>query len=205
MENSHTICIMEALLLAASTPLSAHEFSELLDIDATVAAELLADLSATYAEKKRGFDLREVPGGWQFFTREDYSEYIERLLQSQDRRRLSDAALETLCIVAYKQPVTREEIRSIRGVSSDGVLASLIEKNLVRGIGRSASANGALVYGTTNAFLAHFGLRSLKDLPPIEQFAATQSDKEAIAQRLHTSVQEELEQDITEKENSERA
>ena len=161
----------EAILLVSSDPLSAVDLAKILEIQPGEAAGVLAELSAEYADANRGFQLREVAGGWRLFTHPAYHDIVERYVLSWDTRKLSQAALETLAVIAYHQPVTREGVKAVRGVNSEGVISSLIEKGLVRELGRAPEHANAIVYGTTRALLEQFGLRSLKDLPPLEDFA----------------------------------
>ena len=123
------------------------------------AASLLAELKAEYEDANRGFQLREVAGGWRLFTHPAYHEQVESYVLSWDTQRLSQAALETLAVIAYHQPVTRETVKGIRGVNSDGVISSLADKGLIRELGRDPERGQAILYGTTSAFLEKFGLR----------------------------------------------
>ncbi|MDJ1121437.1 SMC-Scp complex subunit ScpB [Olsenella sp. YH-ols2217] len=175
---------LEALLLVSSDPVPATELAKALGIAPGEAVEALSDLSAEYEDAGRGFQLRQVAGGWRLYTHPAYHDQVESYVLSWDTRKLSQAALETLAVIAYHQPVTREGVKAVRGVNSEGVVASLVDKGLVRELGRSKEANGAVLYGTTTAFLEHFGLRSLKDLPPLEDFAPDEEAREFIRERL---------------------
>lgn len=190
----------EAILLVSSDPLSAVDLAKILGIQPGEAAAMLAELSAEYADANRGFQLREVAGGWRLFTHPAYHDIVERYVLSWDTRKLSQAALETLAVIAYHQPVTREGVKAVRGVNSEGVISSLIEKGLVRELGRAPEHANAIVYGTTRAFLEQFGLRSLKDLPPLEDFAPDEESKRFIRERLSgssiASTLEETAEDI---------
>ena len=191
---------IEAILLVSSDPLSAVDLAKSLGIQPGEAAGVLAELSAEYADANRGFQLREVAGGWRLFTHPAYHDIVERYVLSWDTRKLSQAALETLAVIAYHQPVTREGVKAVRGVNSEGVISSLIEKGLVRELGRAPEHANAIVYGTTRAFLEQFGLRSLKDLPPLEDFAPDEESKRFIRERLSgssiASTLEETAEDI---------
>lgn len=190
----------EAILLVSSDPLSAVDLAKILGIQPGEAAGVLAELSAEYADANRGFQLREVAGGWRLFTHPAYHDIVERYVLSWDTRKLSQAALETLAVIAYHQPVTREGVKAVRGVNSDSVISSLIEKGLVRELGRAPEHANAIVYGTTRAFLEQFGLRNLKDLPPLEDFAPDEESKRFIRERLSgssiASTLEETAEDI---------
>lgn len=186
---------LEALLLVSSDPVSASTLAQAIDIAPGEAASLLAELQVEYEEANRGFQLREVAGGWRLFTHPAYHEQVEAYVLSWDTQRLSQAALETLSIIAYHQPVTREVIKGIRGVNSDGVISSLVDKGLVREVGRDPERGQAILYGTTNAFLEKFGLRSTRDLPDLEQFAPDEQARQFIRERLSgRSIQSTLEE-----------
>ena len=137
----------------------------------------------------------EVAGGWRLFTHPAYHDVVEAYVLSWDTQKLSQAALETLAVIAYHQPVTREVVKGIRGVNSDGVIASLVDKGLVRELGRDPQRGQAIIYGTTNAFLEKFGLRSTRDLPDLEQFAPDEQSRQFIRERLSgRSIQSTLEE-----------
>lgn len=185
---------LEALLLVSSDPVSAPTLASVLDIAPGEAASLLAELKAEYEDANRGFQLREVAGGWRLFTHPAYHDVVESYVLSWDTQKLSQAALETLAVVAYHQPVTREIVKGIRGVNSDGVISSLVDKGLIREMGKDQAHGAAILYGTTNAFLEKFGLRSIKDLPDLEQFAPDEQARKFIRERLSgRSIQSTLE------------
>ena len=175
---------VEAMLLVSSDPVSALDLAEVLGVAPGEVAGALAELSAEYADANRGFQLREVAGGWRLFTHPAYHDLIETYVLSWDTRKLSQAALETLAVVAYHQPVSRDGVKAVRGVNSDGVISSLVDKGLVREVGRDAEHGRAVLYGTTQAFLERFGLRSVKDLPNLEDFAPDEESKRFIRERL---------------------
>ena len=186
---------LEAMLLVSSDPVSAPALASILSITPGECASLLAELQVEYQEKNRGIQLREVAGGWRLFTHPAFHEQVEALLLSWDTQRLSQAALETLAVIAYHQPVTREMVKGIRGVNSDGVISSLVDKGLVRELGRDPQHGQAIIYGTTSAFLEKFGLRSTKDLPDLEQFAPDEQSRQFIRERLSgRSIQSTLEE-----------
>lgn len=185
---------LEALLLVSSDPVSAPTLASVLDIAPGEAASLLAELKVEYEDANRGFQLREVAGGWRLFTHPAYHDVVESYVLSWDTQKLSQAALETLAVVAYHQPVTREIVKGIRGVNSDGVISSLVDKGLIREMGKDQAHGQAILYGTTNAFLEKFGLRSIKDLPDLEQFAPDEQARKFIRERLSgRSIQSTLE------------
>ena len=185
---------LEAMLLVSSDPVSAPALASILSITPGECASLLAELQVEYQEKNRGIQLREVAGGWRLFAHPAFHEQVEALVLSWDTQRLSQAALETLAVIAYHQPVTREMVKGIRGVNSDGVISSLVDKGLVRELGRDPQHGQAIIYGTTSAFLEKFGLRSTKDLPDLEQFAPDEQSRQFIRERLSgRSIQSTLE------------
>lgn len=186
---------LEAMLLVSSDPVSAPALASILSITPGECASLLAELQVEYQEKNRGIQLREVAGGWRLFTHPAFHEQVEAFVLSWDTQRLSQAALETLAVIAYHQPVTREMVKGIRGVNSDGVISSLVDKGLVRELGRGPQHGQAIIYGTTSAFLEKFGLRSTKDLPDLEQFAPDEQSRQFIRERLSgRSIQSTLEE-----------
>ena len=193
---------LEALLLVSSDPVSASALASVLDVAPGEVASLLAELKVEYEEANRGFQLREVAGGWRLFTHPAYHEQVERFVLSWDTQKLSQAALETLAVVAYHQPVTRETVKGIRGVNSDGVISSLVDKGLIRELGRDPQRGQAIIYGTTTAFLEKFGLRSIRDLPDLEQFAPDERTRQFIRERLSgrsiASTLDETEQELDE-------
>ncbi len=175
---------LEAMLLVSGDPVSASDLARVLGMAPGEVASALAELAAEYSDANRGFQLREVAGGWRMFTHPAYHDQVEALVLSWDTRKLSQAALEALAVVAYHQPVTREGVKAVRGVNSDGVISSLVDKGLVREVGRAADKGQAILYGTTQAFLEKFGLRSLRELPDLEQFAPDEESRKFIRERL---------------------
>lgn len=175
---------LEALLFVSDEPVSAARLSEIVQATPGEVDTTLVALAEEYRSSERGFQLREVAGGWRMYTSPTHHDIVERYILSWDTRRLSQAALETLAVVAYHQPVTRNGINSIRGVNSEGVISSLIEKGLVREVGRDRNQNNAIIYATTRTFLEKFGLRDISELPPLEEFAPEQAVQDAIKDRL---------------------
>lgn len=174
--------MLESLLLVSADAVSARDLALAAGAEEQEVTEALEALSASYADANRGIQLREVAGGWRLFTHPAYHDQVEAFVLSWDKRRLSQAALETLAVIAYHQPVSREGVRSVRGVNSDGVIASLREKGLVREMGKDARS--AALFGTTAKFLETFGLRTIKDLPPLEEFAPDEESRRFIRERL---------------------
>lgn len=160
--------VLEAILFAASEPISLKQFQAVLSgLDAHTLRKVLDTLRDDYQEMERSFHLAEIANGYQICTRPQYSEWIQKFYTQQVRVTLSPPALETLAIVAYKQPVTRADVAAIRGVNSDSVLNSLIEKGLVSIAGRKAGRS--LLFSTTDAFLQQFGLKDASELPSLDE------------------------------------
>ena len=175
---------IEALLFVTDEPVNILTLADAIQIDPRKVEEALVSLQDELLHANRGIQLREVAGGWRLVTHPVYHELIERYVSSWDTRKLSQAALETLAIVAYCQPVTRNEISSIRGVSSDSSVNSLLEKGLLREAGVQDSPGNPALYGTSKAFLEKFGLKNVSELPPLEGFAPDDETKALIAERL---------------------
>ena len=175
---------IEALLFVTDEHVNILTLADAIQIDPRKVEEALVSLQDELLHANRGIQLREVAGGWRLVTHPVYHELIERYVTSWDTRKLSQAALETLAIVAYCQPVTRNEISSIRGVSSDSSVNSLLEKGLLREAGVQDSPGNPALYGTSKAFLEKFGLKNVSELPPLEGFAPDDETKALIAERL---------------------
>jgi segregation and condensation protein B len=169
---------IEALLFSSDQPLPIALLAEALESPAEEVVEGLNRLGREYAERAAGIELREIAGGWMIVTTPDQAEWVGRMLRGKRRMRLSRAALETMAIIAYKQPVTKSEVEAIRGVDSSGVLATLLERNLVTIRGRSKVVGRPLLYGTTQEFLEYFGLRDLTELPRPEELRALVAARE---------------------------
>ncbi|HEX3782686.1 MAG TPA: SMC-Scp complex subunit ScpB [Pseudonocardiaceae bacterium] len=157
---------LEALLLVVDAPASEDSLAGALEVPAARVGTVLARMSADYTEQGRGIDLRKMGDGWRFFTRDRYAPFVEKLLLDGQRARLTRAALETLAVIAYRQPVTRARIAAVRGVNVDGVIRTLVLRGLIEEIGTDAETGG-LLYRTTELFLERLGLSSLEELPPI--------------------------------------
>jgi segregation and condensation protein B len=164
---------IEAMLFSCAEPLTSRKLADPLKeigADGNIVRKIVRDLIKEYAGSNRGFAIEEVAGGFQMMTRPDYAEFVRVLHQSGGGRgRLSQAALETLAVVAYKQPVTRADIEAIRGVQAGPLLRTLLQKGLVKITGRAEVIGRPLLYGTTKKFLEIFGLKSLNELPKVEE------------------------------------
>lgn len=172
MSDTHPLkSILEAILFAADEPLSADRLAAAAGEDVTVGLvrEAVAALLQDYDTSGRAFTIEEIAGGFQLFTRPEYNKYLKKVFRARHEARYTQAALETLAIVAYKQPISRAEIEDIRGVAAGDMVRTLMEKGLVRIAGRSEKLGHPLLYGTTKKFLQVFGLSSVKDLPDSKQ------------------------------------
>jgi len=174
------IPLAEALIFAADGPIKAERMAEALDVPLADIREAIESLEVDYAERPRGFFLQEVAGGYQLRTRPEYAEYLRKLGRSRPFR-FSRPALESLAIIAYRQPVTRSEVEYLRGVDSGSVLKTLLEKRLVRILGKKDVPGKPMIYGTTREFLELFGLPDLSSLPTLTEFSELAPDTETEA------------------------
>jgi segregation and condensation protein B len=180
-EENNIKSAIEALLLASENPLTIEQMKPVLDnLDASSIRKAIDELKAEYEQSGRGMRIAEIAGGFQMITASSFAPFLKKLFKSRHIERLSKPALETLAIIAYKQPLTRTEIELLRNVNVDGVMKSLSEKNLVRICGRKKAPGRPIVYGTTKQFLQHFGLRSLDDLPNMEDFSKLEAKSEPV-------------------------
>ena len=187
MEPGQLKSILEALIFAADEPISLKQLEEILNegegngqVPRVAAEEIrraITELNAEYESGRRAYRILQVGGGYQFATRPEFAEWVGRLYKEKGRRKLSHSALETLAIVAYRQPVTKPEIEAIRGVNADYVLHSLLERRLVTITGRASTVGRPLLYGTTKDFLKHFGINELADLPKPRELEEIMEDQ----------------------------
>lgn len=175
---------IEAMLFVTDEPVGAVTLAQMLECEVSSVQDALFELRDAFERDDRGIQLREVAGGWRLFTHPAYHELIEKYVLSWDTRKLSNAAMETLAIVAYTQPVTRAGVASVRGVNSDSSISSLVEKGLVREAGVADTPGNPTLYATTHAFLEKFGLRSVADLPDLADFAPDDETRRLITERL---------------------
>ena len=165
--------IVESLIFAAEEPITLRKLIDIIEgADSAQIQESITQLKNDYDMQGRSFQIEEVAGGYQLFTKPEYYEWIAKLRKKSGETKLSQAALETLAIIAYKQPILRANLESIRGVQSGQIIRLLMEKDLVKVVGRDESLGHPLLYGTTKKFLEYFGLKDIKDLPKIEELEA---------------------------------
>ncbi|HEX7740105.1 MAG TPA: SMC-Scp complex subunit ScpB [Marmoricola sp.] len=166
---------LEAVLMVADQPLDETTLATVLGYPVPQVRDALAGLAAEYDEQGRGFDLRNVAGGWRFYTRDEYARVVEQFVLDGQQARLTQAALETLAVVAYRQPVSRARVSAIRGVNVDGVMRTLVNRGLVEEAGTD-SETGAHLYRTTGYFLERIGVTSLEELPELAPFLPEMDD-----------------------------
>lgn len=185
-KNDHLKGVIEALLFVSDKPVTLDQFKEILEgSDAGTIKETLQQLEKDYAQRQSGMALVEIAGGYQMLSSPSYALAIRKFFKTRHKEKLSKPALETLAIVAYKQPVSRLDIEMIRGVNSDGVSDHLLAKCLIKIVGRKDVPGRPYLFGTTKQFLEYFGLKSLNDLPKLEDFASLQAvDEEPKASPL---------------------
>ncbi len=171
---------LEAILLVADEPVPLGVLAQVLELPRETVGEALAELAGLYTEQGRGFDLRAVAGGWRFYTRSEYAPVVEKFVRDGQEVRLTQAALETLAVVAYRQPVGRSQVSAVRGVNCDGVMRTLTLRGLVEEAGNDTET-GAILFRTTSYFLERLGLAGLDQLPELAPFLPDQIDDEADA------------------------
>jgi segregation and condensation protein B len=168
---------LEAIMLVADEPVSEVLIAQVLERPRAEVASALRELAGSYAAERRGFDLREVAGGWRFYTREECAPIVERFVSDGHEVRLTQAALETLAVVAYRQPVSRARVSAVRGVNCDGVIRTLVLRGLVEEAGTDPET-GAILFATTSYFLERLGLPGLDGLPELAPFLPEHVDDE---------------------------
>ena len=181
---------IEAMLFVTDEPVGVIELADMLEADPKLVEQALVDLREKLEREQRGIQLREVAGGWRLYTHPAYHDLVEKYVLSWDTRKLSQAAMETLAIVAYLQPCTRAGVASVRGVNSDSSINSLVEKGLIREAGQADAPGNPTLYATTRGFLEKFGLRSVSDLPNLDEFAPDDATRQLIRERLSAGGQE---------------
>ena len=181
---------LEAVLMVADQPLDHLTLASAVGHPADQVAAALDALAAEYAEQDRGFDLRNVAGGWRYYTREEYASVVERFVLDGQQARLTQAALETLAVVAYKQPVSRARVSAIRGVNVDGVMRTLLTRGLVEEAGHDQDTTATL-YRTSSYFLERIGVTSLAELPELAPFLPEMTDMDDLVDELASDLMDE--------------
>ena len=186
--------IAEALIFVADEPINAKSIADVLKVEREAVETAIAELAKEYERRNGGLQMREIAGGWQIATRPEYHEQIRAYLKSRPSAKLSLASLETLAVIAYKQPVTAPEVSEIRGVDTSGVLGSLISRKLITTAGRKQVIGRPILYKTTKEFLLRFGLKDVNELPSIEEFEnmAGELAEADVEQDPHVAAPEEL-------------
>ena len=190
LQESQLAGALEALLFVTDEPVGTIALADMLEVEPADVERALVGLRTRFEGEERGVQLREVAGGWRLATHPAYHELVERYVLSWDTRKLSQAAMETLAIVAYLQPCTRAGVASVRGVNSDSSINSLVEKGLIREAGQADAPGNPTLYVTTRGFLEKFGLRSVRDLPNLDEFAPDDATRQLIRERLSAGGQE---------------
>ncbi|MFH1441292.1 MAG: SMC-Scp complex subunit ScpB [Candidatus Omnitrophota bacterium] len=191
MTQDNKKAVIEALLFVSDKPLYIDQIKKVMDISDTQEIRVsLRELSAEYEANNRGLRIVEVAGGFRLTTPALLASFLKRLYKERRTERLSKPALETLAIIAYKQPLTKMEIQSLRNVNVDGVIANLLEKGFIRVTGRKDTAGRPLVFGTTRQFLEYFGLKSLEDLPKMEKFSELKPAGETVEENIQENTEE---------------
>jgi segregation and condensation protein B len=207
--------VIEALIFSSDDPLGAEDIikalkgidGEDIQVNITDIEQTVSEVNRIYEENNLSFRIIQVANGFLYATRPEFSKYVGFLSSERSKRRLSQAALETLSIIAYKQPVTKPEIEKIRGVNSDYILNTLLEKNLVAISGRAESIGRPLLYGTTDEFLKYFGLNKISDLPKPREIEEIMKDEDFLEQRskiLMNLVEETVETDLNESNDADK-
>jgi segregation and condensation protein B len=190
LENSQ---IIEALLFASDGPVSAKKIKEIMqDIHIPEVKKLIEGINNRYEDNKSPLQIIEIAEGYQIVTRQEYANWIAKLVQAKNTQRLTKKALETLAIVAYKQPITKLEIEAIRGVNSDAVVRTLIERNLITVVGREKAPGNPLLYGTTKFFMEYFGLEDLSHLPRLKEIDELLKNDEQFLESIDQVALEQL-------------
>jgi segregation and condensation protein B len=193
--SSETHRALEALLLVADEPAEPAALAQLLEVSPQRVEELCVELAARYVEEEHGFVLVKIAGGWRYQTAPDLAAYVERFALEGQSARMSAAALETLAIVAYKQPLSRAQIGAIRGVNVDGVMRTLQQRGYIEEVARDPGPGQAVLFGTTTLFLEKLGISSLDDLPPLGEFVPSAEVVEALEQGLRVTPETAVEVD----------
>ena len=175
---NNTKGIIESILFAAGDPVSYKELSETLEINEDKVKKVIKEMNRDYEDQSRGIHIVEFNNKLQLSTKPEYGSYIKKMIKQDNRQNLSQAALETLAIISYRQPITRIDIDELRGVRSDRAIATLLEKGLIKECGRLDTVGRPILYGTTEDFLKYFGFKNIKELPELIEFNLDLEEKE---------------------------
>ena len=195
---------IESMMFVWGKPLHIKEIAEIFNVDKKEIYDYCKELQEEYEQEGRGIVIREVNKSFQFVTRKENLDYIERLCTPVKHRKLSQSALEVLAIVAYKQPVTKGEIEAVRGIRCDRVIEGLSRKNLVAEVGRSDAVGRPILYGTTDEFLKQFGFETLKELPSIEDIEGVLADDDGEAAAMDSVFMQQISLDLPGKNNEKK-
>jgi len=195
MQDSEIRKIIEALLFASPEPLTQAKVNGIFNPDTPNLKEVVLKLNEQYVHNDHAFEINQVAGGFQLVSRQEYEHFIRKMLSKSGRLSLSSAALDSLAIIAYKQPIGRYEVESIRGVDSSGVLKTLLNRNLIKIKGRDSGPGRPLLYQTTDKFLEHFGLNRLSDMPKLKEITELMEADPTLGEQI--AVFEENERDDT--------
>lgn len=196
MEKIEIKNILEALFFITDRPMSLQKIKEILNDHAVEGLkDIIFEIQQDYQNRNGALHLNEVAGGFQLATRPEYGEWVKKLYKDRITYRLTKSSLETLSIIAYKQPVTRAEIEVIRGVDVSGVLEKLLERKLIRICGRKEVIGRPILYGTTPEFLKFFGLKNLAEIPDLDEFVDQEKDELAIPEESSPEVKEQTQTD----------
>ncbi len=185
---SEELRAIEAVLMVVEEPVEAGLLAQLLEVAPARVEELCAELAAAYEDEQRGFVLARVAGGYRFQSHPELASYVERFALWGQSARLSAAALETLAVIAYKQPVSRAQVAAIRGVEVDGVVRTLERRGYIEEVARDPGPGQAVLYGTSRLFLERLGLNSVDDLPPLGDFVPGAHEVEALEDGLRSDL-----------------
>lgn len=190
---------IESMMFVWGKPLDIKDVADVFNVDKKEIYEYFKELQEEYEQEGRGIVIREVNKSFQFVTRKENLDYIERLCTPVKHKKLSQSALEVLAIVAYKQPVTKGEIEAVRGIRCDRVIEGLTKKNLVAEVGRSDAVGRPILYGTTDEFLKQFGFETLKELPAIEDIEGVLADDDSEAAEMDNMLMQQISLELPEK------
>ena len=192
MQDSEIRKIIEALLFASPEPLTQSKVNGIFNPDTPNLKEVVLKLNEQYVHDDHAFEINKVAGGYQLVSRQEYEHFIRKMLSKSGRISLSSAALDSLAIIAYKQPIGRYEVEAIRGVDSNGVLKTLLNRNLIKIKGRDSGPGRPLLYQTTDKFLEHFGLNRLSDMPKLKEITELMEADPTLGEQIVVFEEKEL-------------